>query len=59
MDDAFDLERLRVDPADLQRRPKRKKWRRHYALFPWKWVRADAGSQPTGDHVPTGPAATV
>lgn len=36
-DDPFDLERLRVNPADLQRRPKRKKWQRHYALFPWKW----------------------
>ena len=26
MADPFDLERLRVDPADLQRKPKRKKW---------------------------------
>ena len=38
MADAFDLERLRVNPADLQRKPKRKKWRREYVRVPWEWV---------------------
>jgi nitrate reductase alpha subunit len=38
MADAFDLERLRVNSADLQRKPKRKKWRRHYTQFPWAWA---------------------
>ena len=38
MADAFDLERLRLDPADLQRKPKRKKWQRHYVRFPWEWA---------------------
>jgi hypothetical protein len=38
MADPFDLERLRVNPADLQRKPKPKKWRRHYVRFPWEWA---------------------
>ena len=38
MADAFDLKRLRVNPADLQGKPKRKKWRRHYVRFPWEWA---------------------
>jgi hypothetical protein len=38
MADAFDLARLRVNPADLQRKPKRKKWRREYVRVPWEWV---------------------
>ena len=38
MADAFDLERLLVNPADLQRKPKRKKWRREYVRVPWEWV---------------------
>jgi hypothetical protein len=38
MANPFDLERLRVNPADLQRKPKRKKWRRHYVQVPWGWV---------------------
>ena len=32
MADPFDLERLRVNPADLQRKPKPKKWRPGAAL---------------------------
>jgi hypothetical protein len=36
MADAFDW--LRVNPTDLQRKPKRKKWRRHYVRFPWEWA---------------------
>ena len=35
MADPFDLERLRVNPADLQRKPKRKKWHRDYVQVPW------------------------
>ena len=36
MADPFDdLERLRVNPADLQHKAKRKKWRRQYVQFPW------------------------
>ena len=38
MADPFDLERLRVNPADLQRKPKRKKWHRHHVQFPWTWL---------------------
>jgi hypothetical protein len=38
MADAFDLERLRVNPADLQRKPKRKRWRREYVRVPWGWI---------------------
>ena len=38
MVDPFDLERLRVNPADLQRKPKPKKWRREYVRVPWEWV---------------------
>ena len=38
MADPFDLERLLVNPADLQRKPKRKKWRRQYVQVPWTWV---------------------
>jgi hypothetical protein len=38
MADAFDLERLRVNPADLQRKPKRKRWRRQYVQVPWEWI---------------------
>ena len=40
MADAFDLERLRVNPADLQRKPKRKKWRREYVRVPWNGLSA-------------------
>ena len=38
MADPFDLERLRVNPADLQHKAKRKKWRRQYVQFPWVWI---------------------
>ena len=38
MADAFDLERLRVSPADLQRKPKRKKWHRDHVQVPWTWL---------------------
>jgi hypothetical protein len=38
MADAFDLERLRVNAANLQRKPKPKRWRRHYVRFPWEWA---------------------
>jgi hypothetical protein len=38
MADAFDLERLRVDPADLQHKPKRKKWRREFVQVPCTWL---------------------
>jgi hypothetical protein len=38
MADPFDLKRLRVNPADLQRKPKPKKWRREYVRVPWEWV---------------------
>jgi hypothetical protein len=38
MSDAFDLERLRVDPADLQRKPKQKKWRREFVQVPCTWL---------------------
>ena len=37
-DDPFGLERLLVNPADLQRKPKRKKWQRQYVQVPWTWV---------------------
>jgi hypothetical protein len=45
MADAFDLERLRVNPADLQRKPKRKKWRREFVRVPWEWVERLQSSQ--------------
>jgi hypothetical protein len=40
MADPFDLERLRVNLADLQRKPmpKPSRWRRQYVQFPWEWV---------------------
>ena len=38
MADPFDPERLRVSPADLQRKPKRKKWHRDHVQVPWTWL---------------------
>jgi hypothetical protein len=42
MADPFDLERLRVNPADLQpqlkSKPLSQKWRRQFVQVPWEWV---------------------
>jgi hypothetical protein len=38
-DNPSDLSRLRVDPAQIQRKPdKRKRWERHHVHFPWEWM---------------------
>jgi hypothetical protein len=39
MRDPFDLNALRVDPADFQPKPARaRKWRRQWVKIPWNWV---------------------
>ena len=50
MADPFDLERLRVNPADLQRKPKPKKWRREYVRVPWEWVERLQSSRCVGTY---------
>jgi hypothetical protein len=40
--DPFDLDALRIDPADPNLRPKgatrKTKWRRQFIKFPWSWM---------------------
>jgi hypothetical protein len=37
-DDPYDLNKLRVDPAKVPRKPdKPKRWRRHFVHVPWEW----------------------
>ena len=40
--DPFDLDALRVDPADPDLRPKgatrKPKWRKQFVRVPWKWI---------------------
>jgi hypothetical protein len=38
-DNPSDLSRLRMDPAQIQRKAGRpKRWQRHYVHVPWEWV---------------------
>jgi hypothetical protein len=39
-DDPFDLDRLRVDPAQFPSKLGKpaKQWRRQYVQFPWAWI---------------------